>query len=72
MEDIDDIICDYIYTNWVKPHKSQRSFGLDHNIDESTVRKIKEKNYNIPVKTLHKICEARNIKLSEFFKLIDK
>lgn len=73
------IICNYIYSNWIKLYKSQRSFGLDHNIEESIVRKIKntalninDTDYNIPVNTLEKICEARSIKLHEFFKLIDK
>ena len=79
MTEANNIICNYIYRNWIKPYKSQRSFALDHNIEESIVRKIKNtalkvegSNYNIPVNTLNKICEARNIKLLEFFKLIDK
>jgi len=74
-----NIICKYIYKNWIETYKSQRSFALDHNIEETIVRKIKstalkikDSNYNIPVNTLQKICEARNIKLSEFFKMIDK
>ena len=74
-----NIICNYIYKNWIETYKSQRSFALDHNIEETIVRKIKstalkikDSNYNIPVNTLQKICEARNIKLSEFFKMIDK
>jgi DNA-binding Xre family transcriptional regulator len=52
---------------------------MEYMLEESIVRKIKNtafqikgSNYNIPVNTLEKICEARNIKLSEFFKLIDK
>lgn len=71
-------ICNYIYKNWVETSKSQRSFALDHNIEESIVRKIKNTalkidntDYSIPVKTLNKICEARNVKLSDFFKMID-
>lgn len=71
------IICDYLYKNWILPAKSQRSFAIDHNIEESIVRKIKntslKKNkadYNIPVNTLAKICEARNMKISEFCKLV--
>jgi hypothetical protein len=79
MNEASNIICKYIYRNWIESYKSQRSFALDHNIEESIVRKIKNtalrnegSNYNIPVNTLNKICEARNIKLSEFFKLIDK
>lgn len=78
MADVNYIICFFIYKNWVEPYKSQRSFALDHNIEESIIRKIKntalkvpDVDYNIPVKTLIKICEARSLKLSEFFKLID-
>jgi DNA-binding Xre family transcriptional regulator len=78
MTKINYSICYYIYKNWVEISKSQRSFALDHNIEESIVRKIKntalkieETDYSIPVKTLNKICEARNIKLSEFFKMIE-
>lgn len=78
MTQINYIICAYIYKTWVVPYKSQRSFALDHNIEESIVRKIKNTalkkdctNYSIPVKTLLKICESRNLKLSEFFKLLE-
>lgn len=77
MTQANDIICEYIYFNWIAPHKSQRAFGLDNNIEESTVRKIKNsalkiegKNYNIPVKTVQRICDARGIKLSDFFVLL--
>ena len=79
MGDTSKIICNYIYKNWIETYKSQRAFGLDHGIEESIVRKIKntalnssQVNYNIPVNTLSKICEAKNIKISEFFKLIEK
>lgn len=79
MGETSNIVCNYIYKNWIQSYKSQRSFAIDHNIEESIVRKIKntaiknsEQNYSIPVNTLNKICEARNMKLSEFFKLIDK
>ncbi len=78
MNNANYIICDFIYNNWILPFKSQRAFAIEHNIEESIVRKIKntslKKNkvdYNIPVNTLVKICEARNLKLSEFFKLIN-
>lgn len=79
MIEANTIICKYIYRNWIEPYKSQRSFAIDHNIEESIVRKIKNTalkventNYNIPVNTLQKICEARNLKISEFFKLINQ
>ena len=46
--------------------------ALDHNIDEKTVRKILQKDgYRMPVKTLQKICDAREIKISSFFELMD-
>jgi len=68
-------ICSYITKEWIYPWlkegKSQNSFAIKHNIDESTVRKIKgKKAYRIPVETLNKICEARGVKLSDFFKMI--
>lgn len=78
MNKINYIICSYIYKNWIESYKSQRSFALDHNIEESIVRKIKNtaqkkdgSNYSIPVKTLLKICESRNLKISDFFKLLE-
>lgn len=77
MTSINFIICEYVYNNWVVKSTSQRSFALDHNVEESIVRKIKntvlkkkDYEYSIPVTTLEKICEARGIKLSEFFRMI--
>ncbi len=79
MSETSKTICNYIYKNWIESYKSQRSFAIDHGIEETIVRKIKntalnEKsvNYNIPVNTLNKICEAKNLKLSDFFLLINK
>lgn len=75
MTSINIKICSYITKEWLFPWlkegKSQNSFAIKHNIDESTIRKIKgKKEYRIPVETLIKICESRDIKLSDFFKLI--
>lgn len=77
MNNANFIICDFIYKKWIIPFKSQRAFAIEHNVEESIVRKIKNTSlkinntdYNIPVNTLMKICEARNLKLSEFFKQI--
>lgn len=72
MVDINKRICNYIALEWIITSKSNRRFAIDHNIDEKTVRKIlQEDGYRIPVKTLQKICEAREMKLAEFFALID-
>lgn len=76
MESTNYIICNYIYNNWVLKSASQRAFALDHNIEESIVRKIKKTlqqddyEYSIPVSTLQKICESRNLSLSDFFKKV--
>ena len=64
-------IVDFIAKEWISHAKSQRSFALDHGIDEKTVRSIKnDENYRISIDTIIKICEAKNLKLSEFFKLV--
>ncbi|MFT4696804.1 MAG: DNA-binding Xre family transcriptional regulator [Urechidicola sp.] len=73
MSSINKKVCNYIANEWVSTSKSNRSFALDHNIDEKTVRKILQENgYGIPIGTIEKICEAKEIKLSSFFKLFDE
>ena len=75
MTDVNSKICAYITKEWLNPWlkegKSQTSFANAHNVEESTIRKLKgNKTYRIPVETLQKICDARNINLSEFFKQV--
>lgn len=66
-------ICNYISIKWISQYKTQRQFALEHNIDEKTVRRIKSDiKYKMELNTLYKICESRNVSLSEFFKLIKK
>ena len=73
MGDLNRKICDFIASEWIGETQAKTEFALNHNIDEKTARRIyNDKTYNITLYTLNKICEARNIKLSEFFKLIDK
>ena len=72
MEKLNVSICQYISKNWIKSN-SNRAFAIAHDIDEKTVRRIKEINkadYTISLDTLKKICAAEGIKLSDFFKLI--
>ncbi|SHJ18353.1 helix-turn-helix domain-containing protein [Flavobacterium terrae] len=72
MIEVNRKIVDFIANEWVSKAKSQRSFALDHGIDEKTVRSIKnDETYKISLETIIKICEARNLKLSEFFKIIE-
>lgn len=73
MPNINKKVCNYIAENWVKKSKSNRSFALDHNVDEKTVRKIlQDDGYSIPVTTLKKICEAREVSLEDFFSAIQQ
>ncbi len=78
MDSVNRHICKYIYYNWIINSDSQRKFADEHNIEESIVRKIKKASqdkdyieYNIPITTLEKICTSREIKLYEFFKLVN-
>ncbi len=69
--DVNKKVCNYIAKEWISDSKSNRIFALDHNIDEKTVRKLlKEEGYIIPVATLYKICEAKEITLEDFFKKV--
>lgn len=73
MSDLNRKICDYIATEWIGEVQPKTEFALNHNIDEKTARRIvNDKNYTITLYTLNKIYEARNLKLYDFFKLIDK
>ncbi|MAD98305.1 MAG: transcriptional regulator [Flavobacteriaceae bacterium] len=72
MDSINKKVCNYIAKEWILKSKSNRTFALDHNIDEKTVRKILQKNgYRIPLTTLYKICEAREIRISSLLKEIN-
>ncbi len=72
MKDKNRKIVEFIRDNWLADSQSNLSFANSHGIDEKTVRLIKEDgNYNISLKTILRICEAREIKLYEFFKLVN-
>ncbi|RAV28474.1 transcriptional regulator [Sinomicrobium soli] len=77
--DIGKLVSRYIYYTWISKAKSQRDFASTHDIEEATVRRIKNValgtsnvEYNMTVKTLHKICNKRGISLQEFFKSIEE
>ncbi|RNL88102.1 transcriptional regulator [Sinomicrobium pectinilyticum] len=77
MQDINQIVCNYIYTTWIKPWlaegKKLAEFSRKHNIEAKVVRKITSPNgYRIPLETLDKLCEARGISLLSFFKDLEK
>ena len=48
-------------------------FASDHYIEEKLARKIvANKAYSMKIETLEKICDARNMTLEQFFKLIKR
>lgn len=72
-------ICKYVYTNWISKAKSQREFASKCDIEESTVRRIKnialgtsKSDYNMSVKTIAKICRKKEVTLEELFQNIKK
>lgn len=82
MDDEKDVIiaiCKYAYTNWISKAKSQREFASKCEIEESTVRRIKnialgtsKTDYNMSVKTIAKICRKKEITLEQLFQAIKK
>lgn len=63
-------IVEYIRDTWVIPMNNNNRFATENNIDEKTVRRIREDDtYQISLITIMRICEAQNIKLSKFFEM---
>lgn len=78
-KDLITAICKYIYVNWISKAKSQREFASKCDIEESTVRRIKnialgssKADYNMSLKTIAKICRKNEITLEEFFGNVKK
>ena len=76
MKALSIVICEYINKEWINPWKgSIRAFATNHDIDEKTVRSIidfKDTSYSINLYTLEKMCNAEDITLEQFFKLIKR
>jgi DNA-binding Xre family transcriptional regulator len=70
MEIANKKIVEFIRDKWVIPMNNNSRFANENNIDEKTVRRIREdENYQISLITIMRICEAQNIKLSKFFEM---
>lgn len=64
-------IVEFIRDKWVIPTDNNNLFARNHGIDEKTVRRIREDNsYQIALVTIMRICEGKNLKLSEFFRMV--
>jgi len=64
-------IVDFIRDKYIIPMNNNSKFAKENNIDEKTVRKIKDDpSYKIGLSTIIKICKNNSITLSYFFKQI--
>lgn len=64
-------IVEFIRDKWVIPLNNNSKFATENNIDEKTVRRIREdETYQVSLITIMRICEAKNIKLSKFFEMV--
>ncbi|MBF4473062.1 hypothetical protein [Flavobacterium sp. HJJ] len=70
---VDQYVCNFIKTEWMKDLKSFREWGRQHSVHEAVARKINQKEgYNIPVSTLKTICFYKQITMYNFFKLVEE
>lgn len=73
MVDRNSKIVEFLNKKWISKAKNNSEFAKNHNIDEKTVRLIKEgNNYRTSLETIVNICEAENINLSQFFKEVEE
>lgn len=69
MADRNRKIVEYIAAKWISKVSNNSEFAKNHNLDEKTVRSIKDdESYRTSYETIEGICEGENINLSEFFK----
>ena len=70
MEKLIEKICLYIDKNWIKD-MSNRAFAIANDIDEITVRRIKEireEKYSISIKLLKKSARGKGLNYLTFLK----
>ncbi|MCM5662515.1 hypothetical protein [Galbibacter mesophilus] len=67
-------VCKFITEEWLSSKEtSTRKYGKLYGVNYHVIEKIQQKDgYNIPLSTLSTMCFNHGIKLSEFFKLVEK
>lgn len=64
-------IIDYIRDTYIIPLNNNSKFAKENNIDEKTVRKIRDdQSYKIGLSTIIKICKTNSITLAKFFEKV--
>jgi len=70
---VDKHVCNFIKDEWMRDIQSFRKWGKQHGVHEAIARKINEKDgYKIPVSTLNTICFYKQIKISDFFSMVEE
>ena len=73
MVDRNSKIVEFIYEKWISKVTNNSEFAKNHNLDEKTVRLIKDrKSYRTSLETIENICEAEDMNLSQFFKEVEE
>lgn len=69
MTDRNRKIVEFLKEKWISEITNNSEFAKNHNLDEKTVRRIKDDvTYRTSFETIESICEGENINLSDFFK----
>ena len=70
----DKYVCKFITEEWFSDQGvSSRSYGKKFGVNYHVIEKIQgEDGYNVPLSTLSTMCFNKGIKLSNFFKLVEK
>ena len=70
----DKYVCKFISEEWLTSKEtSTRKYGKKYGVNYHVIEKIQQKNgYNMPLSTLSTICFNKGIKLSDFFKMVEK
>ena len=66
-------ICEFIRNEWFDPDLSNNDLAKFFDVHFSIIAKIKSgENYNMPIYTLSKICYYKEMKMSDFFILLER
>ncbi|MAZ26673.1 MAG: hypothetical protein CL868_06295 [Cytophagaceae bacterium] len=70
----DKYVCKYISEEWLSSQDiSSRKYGKKYGVNYHIIEKIQQEDgYNLPLSTLSTLCFNHGIKLSDFFKNVEK
>jgi len=70
---VNKYICEFIRNEWFDPNLSNNNLAKFFDVHFSIIAKIKSgEDYNMPIHTLSKICFFKEMKMSDFFILLEQ